>query len=307
MLNRGLTVLKSSSTEKKLDKKNKDKIVQTYFQEKTANLYIKKILNDPNKEFLTNRDLDALKESYDKAHDIRKFEIELYWKRTAYVWTLIASLITVTGVLLAAYYRLPTDSGGSNALLGLVASVAILGVLITIISSKIIRGGEYWQKNWEYHVSLLEPLFSGRIYSTLVNKKLKRHSISKLNSILYFLFLGVWLLLAEGIYFVVFPDTNKNNFFILLASFSTLVYITSYLIDLWTYRKPEKTQLSIAHWQVELQEKTTAISVESNKKNTSLNNTIRKIYFHTSSILKLTLLLIWIMISMSFLYYIHYK
>jgi hypothetical protein len=63
-----------------------------------------------------------------------------------------------------------------------------------------------------------------------------------------------------------FPDTNKNNFFILLASFSTLVYITSYLIDLWTYRKPEKTQLSIAHWQVELQEKTTAISVESNKK-----------------------------------------
>lgn len=62
------------------------------------------------------------------------------------------------------------DSGGSNALLGLVASVAILGVLITIISSKIIRGGEYWQKNWEYHVSLLEPLFSGRIYSTLVNK-----------------------------------------------------------------------------------------------------------------------------------------
>ncbi|MGK2508972.1 RipA family octameric membrane protein, partial [Klebsiella pneumoniae] len=166
MLNRGLTVLKSSSTEKKLDKKNKDKIVQTYFQEKTANLYIKKILNDPNKEFLTNRDLDALKESYDKAHDIRKFEIELYWKRTAYVWTLIASLITVTGVLLAAYYRLPPDSGGSNALLGLVASVAILGVLITIISSKIIRGGEYWQKNWEYHVSLLEPLFSGRIYST---------------------------------------------------------------------------------------------------------------------------------------------
>ncbi|WP_285301179.1 hypothetical protein, partial [Klebsiella pneumoniae] len=145
------------------------------------------------------------------------------------------------------------------------------------------------------------------IYSTLVNKKLKRHSISKLNSILYFLFLGVWLLLAEGIYFVVFPDTNKNNFFILLASFSTLVYITSYLIDLWTYRKPEKTQLSIAHWQVELQEKTTAISVESNKKNTSLNNTIRKIYFHTSSILKLTLLLIWIMISISFLYYIHYK
>ena len=191
--------------------------------------------------------------------------------------------------------------------MGLVASVAILGVLITIISSKIIRGGEYWQKNWEYHVSLLEPLFSGRIYSTLVNKKLKRHSISKLNSILYFLFLGVWLLLAEGIYFVVFPDTNKNNFFILLVSFSTLVYITSYLIDLWTYRKPEKTQLSIAHWQVELQEKTTAISVESNKKNTSLNNTIRKIYFHTSSILKLTLLLIWIMISISFLYYIHYK
>lgn len=56
-----------------------------------------------SKTFLTNSDVAKLREAYDKAHDIRKFEIELYWKRTTYVWTLIAALITVSGVLLASF------------------------------------------------------------------------------------------------------------------------------------------------------------------------------------------------------------
>ncbi|PNK76643.1 hypothetical protein CEQ35_022730 [Yersinia enterocolitica] len=36
----------------------------------------------------------------EKAHEIRKFEIELYWKRTAYFWTLIAAMFA--GFLLLA-------------------------------------------------------------------------------------------------------------------------------------------------------------------------------------------------------------
>ena len=34
---------------------------------------------------------DQMKEAIDVAFDIRKFEIDLYWKRAAYYWTFIAA------------------------------------------------------------------------------------------------------------------------------------------------------------------------------------------------------------------------
>ncbi|ARJ43490.1 hypothetical protein B1H58_16560 [Pantoea alhagi] len=302
MLNR--RVVKSSSSEKPLDKKHKDNIAQAYFLEPTPNQYIKKLLNDPNKEYLTNRDYDVLKESYDKAHDIRKFEIDLYWKRTTYVWTLIASLITVTGLLLAAYYRLNMAPEDKRALLGLVASVAVVGVLLTIIATKIIQGGEYWQKNWEYHVNLLEPLFSGRIYSTLINTTAKRHSISKLNRALYILFLGVWLFLAEGIYFVVFPYNDRNNFFILLATFSILVLTISNVIDIFTYRSTGKTKTLISSWAVEIEKEKKPEDKSANEgKKSSWHNMLNL----SIKIMKLILLIIWLLISLSILYLLYFK
>ncbi|WP_210494183.1 hypothetical protein [Pantoea ananatis] len=252
MLNQRLINLKNNNSDKALDKEHKDKEAQRYFKEKTANEYIKKLLNSPEKEFLTNRDYAVLKESYDKAHDIRKFEIDLYWKRTTYVWTLIASLITVTGLLLTAYYRLPSDSDVKDTLIFMVEGVAVLGIIITIIGSKIIQGGEFWQKNWEYHVSLLEPLFSGRIYTTLVNKKSSRFSISKLNVALYLLILGVWLLLSEGMFLFTHPGIDVSNFFIILGIFSVAVFLISVLIDIFTYRKPSEYEISINHWSVKI-------------------------------------------------------
>ncbi|MCC9001729.1 MAG: hypothetical protein LM549_03765, partial [Candidatus Competibacter sp.] len=37
------------------------------------------------------KDRSKLESALEKALDIRKFEIELYWKRAAYFWTLIAA------------------------------------------------------------------------------------------------------------------------------------------------------------------------------------------------------------------------
>src|SRR5688572_33382321 len=47
-----------------------------------------------------SRQAEALK----VAHDIRKFEIELYWKRSAYFWTFIAAA-------LAGYFVLQEKAG----------------------------------------------------------------------------------------------------------------------------------------------------------------------------------------------------
>ena len=161
---------KESSSNTKFE----DTSAQDYFKLPHVNRYIKALLGNDTKDYITNGDIKKLKEAYDKAHDIRKFEIELYWKRTTYVWTLIAALITVCGVLLSSYFRLNLPDDTQNPLLVVVGLVSIFGLIITIISERILKSGEYWQKNWEYHVNFLEPLFSGKLYGTLLNSKRER-------------------------------------------------------------------------------------------------------------------------------------
>lgn len=245
-------VIKGNDPGNNLDEKHKDEAVQSYYKEEAPNAYMKKILGNTDKEFLTNADVKKLKEAYDKSHDIRKFEIELYWKRTTYVWTLIAALITVCGVLMAGYFRLTLNKETKDALLWIVAVIAIFGLFITIISSRILQSGEYWQKNWEYHVNLLEPIFSGKLYGTLLNKSQQRYSIAKLNQFLYVLVLVAWLLLAEGIYFIMFDTPNVIYFGIPLICFGIFTTIITKTIDFKTLRKSETAMLHLSQWDVSI-------------------------------------------------------
>lgn len=169
---------------------------QAYFKDPSVNPYIKKLLRCEAKNYLTNGDMEKLKEAYEKAHDIRKFEIELYWKRTTYIWTLVAALITICGVAITTLYKLKDEPEKMVSLLIGTDAIAIFGSVITIISSKILKSGEYWQKNWEFHVNILEPFFSGSLYSThLYNKESKRYSIATLNKYFYLAVQCIWFIL----------------------------------------------------------------------------------------------------------------
>ena len=97
------------------------------------------------------------------AHDIRKFEIELYWKRATYFWTLIATAIggftlllnvDVTKLDLVARQLRPI-------LLQILAAVAFLFAVGWYLVNK---GSKFWQRNWEAHVDVLENEFTGPLY-----------------------------------------------------------------------------------------------------------------------------------------------
>ena len=110
-------------------------------------------------EFLADPDLN--KKALDRAHDIRKFEIDLYWKRATYFWTFIAA--TFAGFLLvqtsAASYR--QDMSVLLANLGIVFSFGWLCVN---------RASKFWQENWESHVDKLEDKITGRLYKVVISK-----------------------------------------------------------------------------------------------------------------------------------------
>lgn len=71
----------------------------------------------------------------DLALDIRKFEIELYWKRATYFWTFI-------GAALAGYALVYAKAETKNSWLLLVFSC--LGFLFSIAWYLVNRGSKFW-------------------------------------------------------------------------------------------------------------------------------------------------------------------
>ncbi|EOC1346511.1 hypothetical protein ACI093_001564 [Cronobacter turicensis] len=100
----------------------------------------------------------------DRAHEIRKFEIELYWKRTAYFWTIIAAIFA--GFLLMASKKTETELSGAYLSL-----IAFTGFVFSYAWFLVNKGSKFWQENWEYHIDCLENQVTGPLYKTVLYKK----------------------------------------------------------------------------------------------------------------------------------------
>lgn len=121
------------------------------------------------------------------ALDIRKFEIELYWKRATYFWAFLA--VALAGYLTVLGSKDICGKEKSDALLGL----SCLGIVFSLAWYFVNRGSKFWQENWEKHVDMLEDGINGPLYKTIMKKEkiswLKPwhpypFSVSKINQIL---------------------------------------------------------------------------------------------------------------------------
>jgi len=125
---------------------------------------------------------------YDKVLDLRKFEIENFWKRTLFFWGTIALIY----------------AGSFNAKLdNYQIIIPLIGLLFNIIFSLSTRGSKYWQEHWEtiaiiYENELKFDLFKHDTQN-LVNKNSKsrftkpyRFSVSKLTMLLSDLSVLLW-------------------------------------------------------------------------------------------------------------------
>lgn len=141
-----------------------------------------------------------LEAALEHALDIRKFEIELYWKRAAYFWTLIAAAFAGYFVILSAQHL------DDKKFLAFV--VACVGFLFTFAWFQVNRGSKQWQENWENHVDMLEDAVTGPLYKTTLGRPsgddfFETHvtgpgniSVSKTNQIVNLFTLCIWLALA---------------------------------------------------------------------------------------------------------------
>lgn len=107
-------------------------------------------------------------EAFNFALDTRKFEIELYWKRTAYFWTFITVVFTGFGFLQwSKDLKNPSDLNQFVQFL-----LACFGFLLSFSWYFTNRGSKQWQENWEHHVDHLENHITGPLYKVVLKRVL---------------------------------------------------------------------------------------------------------------------------------------
>lgn len=164
----------------------------------------------------------------DYALDIRKFEIELYWKRATYFWAFIAAAF--------AGYALTYKTADAEPWLSML--FAALGLVFSFAWYLVNRGSKFWQSNWERHVDLLEDMTLGPLYKVVAVTRdnaarnpltsAAQFSVSKVNQILSVFVVVVWLMLFVRsllpVSFNLPPDFYKTSTFIIVVSFLFLLW-----------------------------------------------------------------------------------
>jgi hypothetical protein len=169
-------------------------------------------------------DEKLLENALDHALDIRKFEIDLYWRRAAYFWALIAAAF-------AGYFLIMgSEQMPDKKFMAFV--VSCVGFVFTFAWFQVNRGSKRWQENWENHVDMLEDRVTGPLYKTRLerpdsSKWFERAitgptniSVSKTNQIVSLFTLFIWTVLAYAALEPVSPSlpVSVKTVFVLLVT-----------------------------------------------------------------------------------------
>jgi len=104
---------------------------------------------------------EKVEKALDHALDIRKFEIELYWKRATYFWAFIGATLAGYGAVQASSIEIKND---------LSVILACLGIVFSFGWFCVNKGSKQWQENWENHVDLLEDDVTGPLYKVVLGR-----------------------------------------------------------------------------------------------------------------------------------------
>ncbi|PZD96977.1 hypothetical protein DNH61_04845 [Paenibacillus sambharensis] len=198
------------------------------------------------KEKLIFRDKEKNERVLDHILDIRKFEIELYWKRATYFWTFIAAVF-------AGYFLVSSKNDYTNKELYEVQFlISCIGLVFSVAWYLVNRGSKYWQENWEALVGELEDESLGPLYKTTIATSNRSDfwnlvgrysfSVSKINIILSLFVCVIWILLASkslSSYFERFELFDGMNLLLILLISSLFIF---FFFKYGTTRKENRKQ-----------------------------------------------------------------
>ncbi len=184
-------------------------------------------------------DVHRLKGASDRAYSLRSFEIDLYWRRSAYFWGFQVAIFAAIGFIFQSH-----KIGGPNFL-----SLALsgLGILTAAANRFSTLGSKFWQKNWEKHIDMLEDEFEGRLHKTVwLESGGVYYSISRVNEQLTTGFIWFRMFVFALSSFTVFSDSDmyiqrtEKSFPVITAVKLAIIYC---VVTLYNNLKRQLTEL----------------------------------------------------------------
>ena len=199
-------------------------------------------------------DQERVKAALKLAHEIRQFEIRLYWQRSFFFWGFLIILFTGLFFLIGTKQEFSilakTEQEFSildkteqksfireNELLFSVFLFVLccLGLLVSFAWLYIHKGSRTWQKNWEYHIDFLEDKITGKLHKSAIGERSEFFSPSQIHKTIIQAFIIVWLSLvictAYGLYYQFISYLKIENpysvcvFYILLLFVGLVIYL----------------------------------------------------------------------------------
>lgn len=152
-----------------------------------------------------NRYLEKIRKSekgvagaLERAHDLRKFEIDLYWKRSTNFWTFISIVLGAYGYVLFNVIG-NGKLGKEQAYQFILLALPAFGAILSYAWVRVNDGGKFWQQNWEIQVDVLEDEVNGPLVKTIFAKD-KQKYVDPIFSEKYLKNLCVVLLIDFGLH-----------------------------------------------------------------------------------------------------------
>jgi len=180
-----------------------------------------KKVDDYEKRLGIGHDIPRLKAAFEKAWDIRNFEIDKFWQRSAYFWGFIAFIFG------GYVYSITCESSCIVKEMYLDLYIILLGSIFSVAWLLVIKGSKRWQDNWEAHIDKLEDEITGPLYKTLFYKGKWFFSVSKINERLAWVVITVWFFL-----FIRYIFDNCKMFKNMLECFSQFKIIIFVIIPI---------------------------------------------------------------------------
>ena len=198
--------------------------------------YFEKVFNS-RKDRSDSSDYKKIEKAFELAHDVRKFEIELFWTRGTYFWAFILASFTAYFVTFDKF--LDKNEFNICNLLNFSSSAKIVLLIISCICFTfcfswvlINKGSKFWQKNWEAHIDVMEDIFSGKLYKTILNTETDEFDESALKKSAYDYSVTKITTVTSIILMIVSAVLSIFHFALLIFDWLKYLFLKNYLIEI---------------------------------------------------------------------------
>ena len=164
-------------------------------KKRTYKELLEDLIGHPINEFnLSGVEKAKLKVVLEKAYDIRKFELEMYWKRATYFWGFIAVAYTAFFIVSNTKNEIDKDYQ---------FMVVCIGLIFSFAWYLVNRGSTYWVTNYERIIDAIEEKLGCEFYKLNLVPEFSKYnlqhnypfSVSRINIKVSLFILLTWVLL----------------------------------------------------------------------------------------------------------------